>query len=800
MPKNFRPKISVLIPSYQGKSLLAKNLTSVLNILQAGDELLIIDDASPDQKETLNYLQKRFNLLFEMQNKTYQSYAAIKNGLEIRLILNKKNLRFGKTVNLGFKLAKQALVFLLNDDVLPNQDVLTHLLPYFQKKDTFAVTCLEKNGSDKKDWSGKNKLWFEQGIFKHSKADDLKAGKNAWASGGSSLFDRAKVLKLGGFDARYQPAYWEDTDLSFQAQKQGWLVYFEPQAVVEHHHETTNASVFGQRKILAMSWRNSQKFTRKNANFKQWLAYLCWRPYWLIKEIKLIRDPQEVKNSILILLILLLATILRLYRLGQVPQGMALDEAAIGYNGYAIWQTHRDEWLNFMPVSFRSFGDYKAPLTIYLNSISTAIFGLNLWAVRLPFALAGVLAVLGSYYLARALFDQNKGQKAIWLALFLAISPWHLHYSRLAFESGLALSLSIWALAFFYRYLHQEKIKQLLIATLLAVASIYTYHSSKVFAPLIFVCLVLLNWSKLSKHWRQLLLAAAIALLALVPFIYDAIWGAGLTRAGSSFLLTDLPWTNKLSQLAINFFSYFKPNFLIGGENGGELRHSDGRFGVLSYPSLVMIVFYLLSLIKKKNNTDEKRVFQLALAWLLIALLPAIIGDGAYHSNRALLALPAYLLLVVLGLGRLEKKLSWPKKYFNQLIVLAYLFFLLLYQKNYYQNYAKISAPAFNDGYLETLNYLRQLDKSAVDKILFTNDYQHAYLYVLFANQVNPIAYHGGILAGYEFADKIDYGDLDRPKTIVVASDTDNMMHHQPDKIIYGSDGQARFRIYLPKP
>jgi len=123
----------------------------------------------------------------------------------------------------------------------------------------------------------------------------------------------------------------------------------------------------------------------------------------------------------------------------------------------------------------------------------------------------------------------------------------------------------------------------------------------------------------------------------------------------------------------------------------------------------------------------------------------------------------------------------------------------LIYPRHYYQDYNRLSADAFNEGYLETVEYLKQLDKNGVEKILFTNDYQHAYIYVLFGNQVSPIAYHGGILVNYEFSEDIDFQDLNREKTIVVASKDDEMMHYQPDQIIYGSDGSQRFRIYLPK-
>ncbi len=46
----------------------------------------------------------------------------------------------------------------------------------------------------------------------------------------------------------------------------------------------------------------------------------------------------------LLILILLVAAILRLYKLGVVPGSMNADEAAIGYNAYSILKTGKDEY------------------------------------------------------------------------------------------------------------------------------------------------------------------------------------------------------------------------------------------------------------------------------------------------------------------------------------------------------------------------------------------------------------------------------------------------------------------------
>jgi GT2 family glycosyltransferase len=144
----------------------------------------------------------------------------------------------------------------------------------------FAVGCHEIEQNQGGISGGKNKLWFEKGIFMHARASDFSSGETAWASGGSALFDKAKWLYLGGFDPNFYPAYWEDVDLSYRAKKNNWLVWFESLAVVDHNHESTNSAVFNKTELNAVSWKNGIYFTKKHANFWQKLQFKFWQPYW----------------------------------------------------------------------------------------------------------------------------------------------------------------------------------------------------------------------------------------------------------------------------------------------------------------------------------------------------------------------------------------------------------------------------------------------------------------------------------------------------------------------------------------
>src|SRR3989344_179493 len=123
-------------------------------------------------------------------------------------------------------------------------------------------------------------------------------------------------------------------------------------------------------------------------------------------------------KKIILVLILLVASFLRLYKLSQVPPSLYWDEASLGYNAFSILKTARDEHGAFMPLTnFAAFGDYKPPGYIYATVPSIFLFGLTEFATRFPSAFFGILTVLLTYLLAKKLFKNEA--TAILAAFFL---------------------------------------------------------------------------------------------------------------------------------------------------------------------------------------------------------------------------------------------------------------------------------------------------------------------------------------------------------------------------------------------
>lgn len=805
-----KTKVSVVIPTYNGYHLLEKNLDSVIEIVRDGDEIFIADDNSND--ETRQYLLSRFDLekiSSNLEFDFYQNKINLKNkSITFSFLANKKNLRFGANCNLAIKLVKQNYVFLLNNDVVPKtKNIFEILLKNFQKdKDVFAVSCLEYE-NHKKINSGKNKIWFEKGRFFHSRDKKLKSGSTAWASGGSCLLDRKKFLSIGGFDKRYYPAYWEDIDLSWQARKKGWKILFEDKALVHHNHETTNQSVFGNAKIEQMSWKNGSKFTWKNGNLKQKLLFLLYLPYWSFKRDRLL---------FFTILLIFLGIFFHFLNFSKLPVGFHEDEAAIGYNGFAIWQQRRDEWLNKLPISFRSFGDYKAPLSIYLNGFFTFVFGLEIWSVRLPSLIYSLLSVFFFVQLIKQLFlylDYPKAEidRFAWLGGFLVVfNPAHFLFSQIAYEVSLVFFLIVLALFYFFKFINTNKKTFLLLSSLVFGFSFYAYHSCKVFTPLLVLVLLIIFRKQIfkKKNFVTVFFCFFLNIILLIPLLKDSLFGDGLTRASVSFLFSEeYNFIQKFILFFKNLFFYFNPKFLLFGDNLDNWRHGTNFLGII-YP--ITFIFFLKGIFDSLNSFFKKNIFNrdkkisiFLFFGLFFAILPSLITFNSPHVLRSFLVLIFIIIFALLGFFNFYFHLKNQKKrkiFFYLFLVVQFCCFSLFYW-HYVFIYPKKSSLDFQEGYQEVFSeirlYLDGKSKPKVRNVYFTQKHGNPYIYTLFFNEIKPLSYHQGALFQYQFLSKFNKGDLEREKSLIVVDDDVDIDNDLAEKIIYGADGLIKFKIYL---
>ncbi len=531
-----------------------------------------------------------------------------------------------------------------------------------------------------------------------------------------------------------------------------------------------------------------------------------------------IKERNMRRQWVVLGLILLLACITRLYRLGDVPHGLTWDEAAIGYNGYAIITTRRDEWLERLPISFRSFGDYKAPLAIYTNGIFTLLFGLSPYTVRLPFALAGVGSCFLMYLFVKECsrfckIDDESDFLALTSASLLAISPWNIHFSRIGFEVGLSLFCSIGALWLFFFSLNRvHSVTRLPVwastlgSVLLFTLALYAYHSAKIFVPLLLIVLLTYfartaSMTFVRKQLVIVIIAASIGSLLVYPLIKDTLLGNGATRAGVLITQQGYPLTKVLSVFTKNCIAHLRPSFLFPSVPD-TYRHSAG-YGVIYGTFLIAISSCIFFLLKGKVPSSYRKLVLLACIIGISGIVPAALAEEAPHENRAHLAVIGVVLAeaVAVAITRMNIKNVIVRKSTLGLYITLTIFSFVSFLNHYFTVFASQSAADFQDGYIEAfqeaVKYEKGVDgKPKVNNILFSSEYGQPYIFALFVRKTNPIWYRGGSLNTYLFTNSFSESDLSRENTLLVVTPRDLLKGKEPVYTVKGSDGSARFLFY----
>jgi len=260
---------SVVIPNWNGRDHLARNLPSVVEAMSGSErnEIIVVDNASEDDSREL--LRREFP--------------------GVRILELPTNRGFGGGCNAGVSAATNDIVILLNNDMQVESDFLHPLLEAFSGDDVFSVSCqiFFKDPDKIREETGLTQAWWSSGALRvRHRIDDKITGAYPcfYGGGGSSAYDRRKFQELGGFDSLLEPFYLEDTDLGYMAWKRGWRVLYEPRSRVYHEHRGTIAKRFTEAQIQAVlqknfilfAWKNIHDWRLLSAHFARTVAGTIW--------------------------------------------------------------------------------------------------------------------------------------------------------------------------------------------------------------------------------------------------------------------------------------------------------------------------------------------------------------------------------------------------------------------------------------------------------------------------------------------------------------------------------------------
>jgi 4-amino-4-deoxy-L-arabinose transferase-like glycosyltransferase len=500
--------------------------------------------------------------------------------------------------------------------------------------------------------------------------------------------------------------------------------------------------------------------------------------------------------------VVVLATALRVYQLKDVPAGLFCDEAALGYNAWAIGTTGMDENGKYFPLFVWSFGGYKNPVYIYSAIIPIKLLGLDEFSLRLTSALFGVGTVIGIFFLGRALFTPWVG---LFAAVFLTVCPWHLHFSRVAFELISFPFLFVIGLTLLVRY--TEGRRTLSAAMFLFGLCLYAYAIAAVFVPLFLIGFTLLYLPTLVRRWRETLLAFVVVVVTVAPFgiFYLQHREATMYFRTTTSLSAALDWRAQAERFERNYLEFFNRTFLF--RNGDPIsRHSVRGFGEL-LPFYAP--FLLLGIVVAAAYPDRRT--KLVLWWLALYPVGASMMLEIPSASRGFIGAPAFCLLAAIGFAAALRALGWaarwrPLALTLQTAALAVAGYFLApqvraYLHAYFVEYPKYSAPTyggFQYGYRDAIHYMES-QRSHYDLLMMTAvEVNQPQIFPLFYNRIDPREWVKHHDPGYLILDPAEYSRYSMNQRILYAlrpTDLDMFSDYTIQRKIVAPGGQVEFVI-----
>jgi len=465
--------------------------------------------------------------------------------------------------------------------------------------------------------------------------------------------------------------------------------------------------------------------------------------------------------------IVLLGFLLRVVYLDRYPAAVSWDEVSHGYNAYSILTTGADEWGNKFPIfNFRAYGDYPLPLNLYITSPSVAAFGLNEFSIRLPHAILGVLTVIATYFLGMGI---SKRKSLSLLAAFLvAIEPWTFFTSRIVLQQNLSVFLLTAAMAAFF---NRQKNKYLLpISFLFLFLTLFSYHSTRIFSPLILAAGVVVYRGEFLRVLKKGGYKSFFAVLTVVSFfvLSGLIVLAPSARARAQWLFiinqgainkieeqrqnSKLPPTlsrliyNRpvyfVSRFSQNYFGYLSPRFLFLS-GGTQYQYSLPSKGLSYLINLPFFYLGVLILLKRAFKGSKDHLF--LLAWLLLSPVPGSITSEVYAVTRASVMIPLPQILSAIGAFLVFDYLN--KRFRNKFkVLLTALYFVAIYLfaenylMDYFTDYTTKYSSSWQYGYKQVVEYAKD-NYAKYDKIIVSKKYGEPHEFFLFFWPWDPAKY-----------------------------------------------------------
>ena len=358
-----------------------------------------------------------------------------------------------------------------------------------------------------------------------------------------------------------------------------------------------------------------------------------------------------------VLVVVVLATFLRVYRLNEFPPALYWDEAFDGYDALRVVQTPSH------PIFFE--GDTgREPLTIYLQALGIIVWGNREWTLRIVPALLGIVTIPALYRMTRTWFNEDARAKEIGLlaAGMLAVSFWHVDLSRLSLRAIAYPLLGVVTLWLFWRAWQTTQFRYFASSGVALGLTLYTYLAARllpvVLIAFVFVVglLALRRPNFLPFNFRRVLLGLGV-LLATMALVFIPIGIYFWNNPGAFFLRASY-----ISIFSGDARGWATLPYTILTTLRMFIDHGDTEI-IRNLPGLpafdpLMAFGFLIGLVIALVRLPARPVYSLLLLWFVIDLAPTFFSVDIPNFMRTSTALVAALVIASDGWSWLRQRLA----------------------------------------------------------------------------------------------------------------------------------------------